>query len=557
MSATTPTDEALRADNAELRARLEEAEEMLRAIRSGEVDALVIEGDAGPQLFALQGLDAEQNRLRGEMLAQVSDAVIATDLDRHVTFINAAAERHFGLRASDVLGCKFVDLYTRKWPNTASEAGMWAALQECDGWRGELTHHTPDGRQLHAEMVVSAMHASDGTANGYVAAIHDITQSKRAQEELRDADRRKDEFLATLAHELRNPLAPVRNALQVLHMTGPAIPELQWARDVIDRQVQAMTRLIDDLMDVSRINRGKIELKREHVDLAKVVRGAIEPSRPLIEEMGHELSVTLPTGAVVVDADLTRLAQVFQNLLNNAAKYTERGGRIDLRAEVHGGDVVVSVTDTGIGIQADKLPTLFEMFSQVDGTLSRSQGGLGIGLCLVKQLVDLHGGSVEATSGGPGQGSAFEVRLPVVVERTYRRQVSNDGDKARSTSNLRILVVDDNRDAAESLAMLLKIMGNDVHLAHDGEEAVTAAAKVRPDVVLCDLGLPKLNGYEACRRMKAQAWTETMTLIAVTGWGQDDDRRKSQEAGFDHHLVKPVDPQSLMKLLAGLETVKV
>jgi len=257
-----------------------------------------------------------------------------------------------------------------------------------------------------------------------------------------------------------------------------------------------------------------------------------------------------------VDADLTRLAQVFLNLLNNAAKYTERGGRIDLRGELQGSDVVVSVTDSGIGIPADKLPTIFEMFSQVEGALSRSQGGLGIGLCLVKRLVEMHGGSVEAKSGGLGRGSEFVVRLPIVVEQTYPRQASDDGDKAQPTSDLRILVVDDNRDAAESLAMLLKMMGNNIHTAHDGEEAVTAAREFRPHVVLCDIGLPKLNGYEACRQMKAQAWDKKMILIAVTGWGQDDERRKSEEAGFDHHMVKPVDPQALMKLLAGLESVK-
>ena len=376
------------------------------------------------------------------------------------------------------------------------------------------------------------------------------------EEALKDADRRKDEFLATLAHELRNPLAPVRNAVEILRMKGPDIPELHWARDIIDRQTQAMAQLIDDLMDISRINLGKLKLKREQVELANIVQGAIETSRPLIENMGHELTMTLPPGLVIVDADRTRLAQVFLNLLNNAAKYTDRGGRIELRAELQGSDVVVSVTDSGIGIPADKLPTIFEMFSQVEGALSRSQGGLGIGLCLVKRLVKMHGGSVEAQSGGPGQGSEFVVRLPIVVEQTYPRQASDDGDKAQPTSDLRILVVDDNRDAAESLAMLLKMMGNSIHTAHDGEEAVTAAREFQPNVVLCDIGLPKLNGYEACRQMKAQAWDKNMILIAMTGWGQDDDRRKSEEAGFDHHMVKPVDPQALMKLLAGLNTVK-
>lgn len=417
------------------------------------------------------------------------------------------------------------------------------------------------GQRINVEFV-SNVYGEEGEAV-IQCNIRDISDRKRLEQilqqraaDLSEADHRKDEFLATLAHELRNPLAPIRTAVEVLRMKGPAIPELQWARDVIDRQMQVMTRLIDDLMDVSRINQGKIELQREQVELRKIVQGAVETSRPLIEEMGHELTVTLPPGPVILDVDLTRMAQVFMNLLNNAAKYTERAGRIDLRAELQGSDVVVSVKDTGIGLAAEKLPTLFEMFSQVEGALSRAQGGLGIGLCLVKRLVEMHGGSVEAKSGGLGKGSEFVVRLPIVVERTYPRPASHDGDEAKSTSDLRILVVDDNRDGANTLAMMLKVMGNETRTAYDGEEAVAAAGEFRPHVVLCDIGLPKLNGYEACRQMKAHAWDKKMILIAVTGWGQDDDRRKSEAAGFDHHLVKPVDLQALMKLLAGLDSVK-
>lgn len=377
-------------------------------------------------------------------------------------------------------------------------------------------------------------------------------------EALKEADRRKDEFLATLAHELRNPLAPVRAAVGFLHQQGLDNSQFEWARDVIDRQTRAMTRLVNDLMDVSRINQGKVELKRELVDLANVVQGAIETSRPLIESMAHELTVTLPPNphSVVVDADPTRLEQVFLNLLNNAAKYTERGGRIHLRAEVQGSDVVVSVTDTGIGIAAHKLPTIFEMFSQVEGALFRSQGGLGIGLCLVKRLVELHGGSVEARSDGLGKGCEFLVRLPIAVEQTSAPNPSDLTDSVPTTFDLRILVVDDNTDAAESLARLLKAMGNSVRTAHDGEEAVAAAMAFMPHVVLCDIGLPKLDGCEACRRMKEQAWSDKMILVAVTGWGQEDVRRRAREAGFDHHMVKPVDAQALMTLLAELNTMK-
>ncbi len=259
---------------------------------------------------------------------------------------------------------------------------------------------------------------------------------------------------------------------------------------------------------------------------------------------------------MIIDADQTRLAQVFWNLLNNAAKYTERGGRIDLRAEQQGSDVVVSIRDTGIGIPVDNLPTLFEMFSQVDGSLSRSQGGLGIGLFLVKRLVEVHGGRVDAYSDGLGKGSEFVVRLPIVVEQAYARKTIVD-DKTTPISELRILVVDDNLDAADTLAMLLKMMGNNVRTAHDGEEAVLAAGDLRPHAVLCDIGLPKLNGYEVCRRIRQEPWGANVILIAMTGWGQSDDRRKSKEAGFDHHMVKPVEPQSVMTLLVGLDVSKV
>jgi CheY-like chemotaxis protein len=317
-----------------------------------------------------------------------------------------------------------------------------------------------------------------------------------------------------------------------------------------------MTRLIDDLMDVSRIRQGRIELRRGHVELAKVVIGAVETSRPLIDENGHELTLTMPPGDVIVDADEVRLTQVFMNLLTNAAKYSERGSRIDLRAQRQGSDVVVTVKDTGIGIPPAKLQAIFEMFSQVEAALSRSRGGLGIGLCLVKQLVEMHGGRIEARSEGPGKGSEFVVRLPVVVEQAAVGRAS-EGGGAALVSQLRVLVVDDNKDAASSLAMLLKVMGNDVRTAHDGEEAVQSAGAFRPDVVLCDIGLPKKNGYEVARAIREESWGGQMVLIAVTGWGQDEDRRKSEEAGFDRHMVKPVDPHELMRLLAGLDVVKV
>jgi len=941
MTPATSTEERLRSENAELRARLEEAEDTLRAIRSGEVEALVVETADGPQIFMLQGLDAESNRFRGEILAQVSDSVIAMDLEQRVTYLNAAAERQYRISAGDVLGRQLSHIFSRQWPSAEAEAAMWSALREHGEWRGEIIHRTPGGREIAVETRIAALRDASGVPAGYVAVarditgrkhrsaelqrvsvlldtllrtapigfcfldrdlryvrvnerlaemngispeahvgrqvseilptlvealrdvtgrilatgeavldrefsgetpaapgvtrfwseswypvrdgageimgfggvVEDITARRQAEEVLReshrftervldnnlaafvgvttadgtvtyanrapleaagipasevlgkkfwdcywwsyspeiqaqlrdaceraaggdvirydvpvrmagdtrmwidfqvaplrdaegrithlipsameievrraaeaklresegrfralttassevvysmspdwsemrpldgrgflasaeagsrtwlrdynhpedlskimarvhesirtksifelehrvrrvdgtwgwtfsravpildaqgeitdwfgiasdvtarktaeirlrqavvalsDADRRKDEFLATLAHELRNPLAPIRNGLQLMKMTGVQSAALEQARSMMERQLTQMVRLIDDLMDVSRISRGNIELRKEHVPFTAVVGSAVEASRPLIERMGHELTVTFPQQPLVVDADMTRLAQVFQNLLNNAAKYSDPGGYIQLNVERQGSDVVVTVKDTGIGIAADQLPRIFEMFTQGDRSLEMSQGGLGIGLTLVKRLVEMHGGRVEAGSEGPGKGSEFVVRLPIVVEAS-KPQESGGAAEHGVRSSHRILVVDDNRDGADSLAAMLKIMGNDTRTAYDGQEGVDAAGEFRPDVIVLDIGLPKLNGYEACRRIREQPGGKGVVLIAITGWGQDEDRRRSRVAGFDHHMVKPVDPQALMNLLAGLD----
>ncbi len=368
---------------------------------------------------------------------------------------------------------------------------------------------------------------------------------------LKEADRRKDEFLAMLAHELRNPLAPIRNAVQIFRGKGPPVPELQWATEVIGRQVHQLTRLVDDLLDVSRITRGKIELRKERIELAAVVNVAVEASRPLIEKWSHELIVTIPPQPIYLDADPTRLAQVLQNLLNNAAKYMDQGGRIGVTAQRQDEQVLLRVKDTGIGIPPEMLPRIFDMFMQVDHSLERAEGGLGIGLTLVKRLIEMHGGTIEAHSEGAGKGSEFIVRLPVAVEST-RPQGTAD-DKAVAPAARRILIVDDNRDAADSLGMLLRMMGNEVHTAHDGLAAVGAAAAFQPDLVVLDLGLPKLNGFEAARRIRAQEGGAKMVLIALTGWGQEEDRRRSKEAGFDHHLTKPIDFNDLQKILAETE----
>jgi two-component system CheB/CheR fusion protein len=383
----------------------------------------------------------------------------------------------------------------------------------------------------------------------------DITDLIEMEAALKEADRRKDEFLALLAHELRNPLAPVRNAVQIMKLLGPVAPPLQQAREMIDRQVEHLTRLVDDLLDVSRITRGKITLRKEPAELSAILTRAVETSRPLIEANRHTLTVSIPPDSIRVIADPTRLEQVFANLLNNAAKYTERGGSVALIVERHGDVVAVRVRDTGFGIPAEVLPHVFDLFMQADRTLDRAQGGLGIGLTLVKALVEMHGGTVTAHSAGLGKGSEFVVQLPVVKDK-------GQGTKGEAESptpgpspfglrpSRRVLVVDDNRDAAESLGMLLRLWGHEVRTAHDGRSGLKAALSYRPQVVLLDIGLPGLDGYEVARRLREEFGGAAL-LVAMTGYGREEDRRRAEEVGFDAHLTKPADPAALRSLLAG------
>jgi CheY-like chemotaxis protein len=374
---------------------------------------------------------------------------------------------------------------------------------------------------------------------------------------LRETDGKKDEFLATLAHELRNPLAPIRNALEIMRVDGHQSSAVeQAARLMIERQLEQMVRLIDDLLDVSRITRGRLELRKQRVELADVVRSAVDTSRPLIEGSRHDLTVELRREPIYLDADPIRLAQVLSNLLNNAARYTEAGGRIWLTARLRNGDVEITVRDTGVGIPADALPRIFDMFEQVDESLERSQTGLGIGLTLVKRIVEMHGGDVEARSEGPGRGAQFTVRLPraAVVAPPAPSAEPLPAPPPHAVSR-RVLVADDNRDAAESLSMLLRLMGNDVRTVHDGIKAVEEAAVFRPDVILLDIGMPRLNGYEAAKLIREQQWSTGTMIVALTGWGQEEDKRRALDAGFDRHFTKPLDPAQLQKLIGEFHPV--
>jgi PAS domain S-box-containing protein len=409
---------------------------------------------------------------------------------------------------------------------------------------------TRTDRRLPIAFSAAPIRDRRGTTTGVVLILRDETERYRTDEALRTADRRKDEFLATLAHELRNPLAPICMGLELMKHapSGHAADDL---RDMMERQTNHMVRLIDDLLDVSRITRGKLELRRCPAELREIVRMAVDATRPAIEDARHRLIVSLPERPLLLYADPNRLTQVLSNLLNNAAKYTPAGGRIELSVGEGNGEVVITVSDSGVGIPADVRESIFEMFTQVRGDLESGHKGLGIGLTLVKRLVELHGGTVDVESGGKNQGSRFRVRLPSLLKPSAAKpSVDHVARAPHAASRQRVLVVDDNSDALKTLSMLVKLMGHEVCEAHDGLEAVELAEHFSPDAVLMDIGMPNLNGYDAAQRIRRQPWGRDMLLIATTGWGQADDRRRTNDAGFDHHLVKPIDHAMLGELLA-------
>lgn len=494
----------------------------------------------------------ETRALLAAIVESSEDAIVSKTLDGVIRSWNAGAERLFGYTAGEAVGRSITLIIPPE--RLDEEHEILARIRS-----GERVEHfetvrvTKQGRRVDISLTISPVRDGAGRVIGASKIARDITERKRAERALREADQRKDEFIALLAHELRNPLAPLRNGLQVMRLAAGDPDAVVEARDMMERQLGHMVRLIDDLLDVSRISRNKMELRRARILLSDVLSSAVETARPLIQAAGHELTIALPPEPVYFDADLTRLAQVFGNLLTNSAKYTEPGGRIWLTAGRQGGDVVVSLRDTGIGIPAEALPNVFDMFSQVGRNIERSTGGLGIGLALVKGLVEMHGGTVTAESAGPGKGSTFTVRLPAWGSRPERgAEDLPQGGKAGNSPGRRILVVDDNRDSAVSMAMMLQLVGNEVRTAHDGLEALEVAEAFRPQVILMDVGMPRLNGYDSTRRIREQPWGKATIIIALTGWGQEGDRERSREAGCDGHLVKPVDLVDLEKLVAGL-----
>ena len=556
------TDAKLQAEIAEMRLRLQEAEETIRAIRSGAVDAFVVEEPHGARVYTLQSADRPYRLLVEEMqqgaLTLRDDGAIAYCNRRFAELVGRPLERLMGVAFRD-----FIPLDAHLFYENLLQQGRAGFSQ------GESHVQKADGALVPVFLTLNALPPDCGTAVGVL--VTDLTTQRHheklnaALEALKEANRRKNEFLAMLAHELRNPLAPIRNALQILRITAsrelqrPEDEAVQSASAMMERQVGQMVRLVDDLLDVSRITRGTIELRRGRIELASAVNHAVEAARSLYLDMNHELTVTLPPQPIYLNADPTRVAQVVGNLLNNACKFTDKGGQIWVTVEQEGKRAVIRVRDNGIGITANQLPRIFEMFTQVDISLERSVSGLGIGLALVKSLVEKHDGTVEVHSGGIGQGSEFVVRLPIADCRLPIEEAEDDANRQSAIGNRqsrRILVVDDNRDSADSLAMVLQLTGNETCTAYDGLEAVAAAATFQPDAILMDIGMPKLNGYEAARKIREQPWGTGTVLVALTGWGQEEDRQKSTEAGFDGHLVKPVNHTALATLLAQLLPIR-
>jgi PAS domain S-box len=497
-----------------------------------------------------KGIDAEIRRLAA-IVESSDDAIISKDLHGIITSWNGGATRIFGYRPEEIVGLPVTVLIPPD--RHDEEAGILNRIR-----RGNRIEHfetvrqRKDGTLVDVSLTVSPIKDEAGNIVGASKIARNIGRLKKVEEELRIADQRKNHFLATLAHELRGPLAPLSNALQVLRLTEDKKSHAD-AADVMDRQLRLMSRLIDDLLDVGRITSGKLVLKTEQASIAAILRHALEASTAEIEAGAHRLHINLPPDETLVEADPVRLAQVFSNLLTNAARYTPSGGEIRLNTIREPGRVIVTVSDNGIGIPAEKISDIFELFTQVEGALETSSRGLGIGLTLARQLVEMHQGTIEAHSDGPGTGSRFTVSIPT-INAAPRPHEQNPPPSPGGTPARRVLVVDDNVDSAQSLAMIMKILGHDARVVHDGLAAVAAAEEFVPEIILMDIGMPKLDGYEACSRIRTLSAKPRPFMIALTGWGQEEDRRRCREAGFDLHLVKPIDAQTLIRALESPTT---
>ncbi|HEY3323648.1 MAG TPA: PAS domain S-box protein [Planctomycetota bacterium] len=519
------------------------------------VTASAIRGARGELMRAIRTIedvherkrDESQRRLQAAALNAAASAIAITDIAGGIEWVNPAFCAMTGYSAKEVMGRNPRILKSGKHEKDFYEQ-IWAVLGRGEVWKGELINRRKDGSLYNEEMSITPVPGENGKITHYIAIKQDITARKQAEESQKEASRRKDEFLAMLGHELRNPLAPIRNAVHL--MKRPGIPDAaaQRARDMIDRQVTHMARLVDDLLDVSRISRGKIQLKKQPLDLTAAIYDIARDFASVCESAGLSLHLCLPEQSLWTSADPARVQQIVGNLLNNATKFTDSGGAINLSLGANDGSVQIIVQDTGIGMDEGTLKNIFEPFSQAEHSIDRSRGGLGLGLALVKGLIELHGGSVHASSPGLGKGSVFTVLLPL---ETAGVAVPKAVEEPRRRTAHRILIIEDNSDSAESLRVLLSVLGHEVVCAPNGLLGLERAHAFRPDVILCDIGLPgEMNGYGVARAVRADGQLASTYLIAITGYGQEEDRRKAHEAGFDHHLTKPADPESLERLLA-------
>ncbi len=525
---------------------------VITALRSAEGELrgfLKITRDLTERKQAEERLRQSEERLR-LMVESVQDyAIFMLDPEGRIISWNLGAERIKGYKADEIIGKHFSVFYSSEdlaagKPTRELEIAKQQGRVEDEGWRVRK-----DRSQFWANVIITALKDTQGTLRGFAKITRDMTD-KRQVEQLQLADKQKNEFLAMLAHELRNPLAPIRNGVELLKLSGSREPVVQDTTKMMERQVAHLVRLVDDLLDISRIVTGKIHLDKEPIDINAVIERAIEEVQPTIDAGGHELMVTRPARPIGVEGDIVRLAQVVSNLLSNAAKYTDQPSRIWLSVESHQNEVLLRVRDTGVGMTAEELSRVFNLFEQADSSISRSRGGLGIGLTLVKRIVELHGGTVSATSPGPSLGSEFVVCLPVCEAIPSHTGIDHyAGRPATRQTGRRILIVDDNVDAALSVERMLKVWGHEVETAFNGPAALERARAFRPQIVLLDIGMPGMSGYDVAKQLRAQPEFEGIVIIALTGYGQPEDRLRSREAGFNHHLTKPPDPRLLAALL--------
>jgi PAS domain S-box-containing protein len=531
--------------------------------RDGSIKTVVIDSTAlwdGDRFVHAQGFTRDvTERMRAEeiraLLAAIvetsDDAIASKTLDGIVTSWNIGAERIFGYTAADMIGAPIERIIPPERRNEERDIlQRLRAGERIDHF--DTVRRRKDGRDVNVSLTISPVKDGSGRIVGASKIARDVTDRKRMEAEREEEAQRKDEFIAMLAHELRNPLAPIQNATRLLALLGSTEPRVVHACEIIRRQVGHLTRLVDDLLDVSRITRGKVTLQREPLNLEAVVTAAVEVARPLIDQLGHTLTVSQPRVAIRLEGDFARLVQVVSNLLTNAAKFTPSHGRITVTTQETGGWAAVRVRDTGVGIPADLQPKIFDLFIQGESGLARTNGGLGIGLTLVHRIVEMHGGSVTVRSDGPGCGAEFVVTIPALPAALQLVPPASPPQLTGGHTPLRILLVEDNPDAAESMRILLELGGHEVRCTDDGLRALALVDDFSPDIAFIDVGLPGIDGYELATRLRAHASCRSAVLVALTGYGRDEDKRRATEAGFDHHLTKPVDFDTIDRLLANV-----